>query len=180
MLKLVHALDMDIVCVKDYYNSFENKSQDLNSFAISLLSRGLASYSTWIKHFEKNFFYLVDDKNPKYIIGYGSFEDSWGKDYNNNLDVGAIGYGIRPTERNKGYGKLLLKLLLEKCEESGMHEVCVSCLEENIASKSIIENNNGILEKRFYFTEENKYVLKYWIKLHPKIKNRIKRKIDHY
>lgn len=56
MLKLVHALDMDIVSVKDYYDSFEDKWKDLNCFAISLLSKGVKSYLTWIKHFEKNFF----------------------------------------------------------------------------------------------------------------------------
>ena len=61
-----------------------------------------------------------------------------------------------------------------------MTEVCVSCLEENIVSKSIIENNNGILEKRFYYDEGDKYALKYWIKLHPKIKNRVRRKINNY
>lgn len=181
MLKLVHALDMDIVCVKDYYDSFEDKWKDLNCFAISLLGKSAENYINWVNEYEKNLYYLVDDKNPKYIIGYGSFKDSDILDYHKYyLNTGAIGYGIRPSERNKGYGNLLFKLLLEKCEELGMTEVCVSCLEENIVSKSIIENNNGILEKRFYYDEGDKYALKYWIKLHPKIKNRVRRKINNY
>lgn len=181
MLILVHALDMDITNVKDYYNSFEDKEEDLNCFAITLLNKGAKSYLTWIKHYEKNFYYLIDNKNPKYIIGYGKFKDlSTIDNYENYLEVGNISYGIRPLERNKGYGKILFKLLLEKCEELGMTEVYASCLEENIASKSIIENNNGILEKRFYYDEGDKYALKYWIKLHPKVKNRVRRKINNY
>lgn len=90
------------------------------------------------------------------------------------LNTGAIGYGIRPCERNKGYGTELLKLLLLKCEEIGMKEVCVSCLKENIALQQIILKNNGKLEKEFFDDDSGKRGLKYWIKLYPKISIRIK------
>jgi len=98
-------------------------------------------------------YYLVDDENPNYIIGYCILEDSDILDYHKHyLNEGAIEYGIRPNERNKGYGTTILKLLLAKCEELGMHEVCVSCLKENIYFQKIILNNNGVLEKNFQMT----------------------------
>ena len=38
---------------------------------------------------------------------------------------GHIGYGIRYSQWNKGYGTLLLKLALEKAGEMGIHEVLI-------------------------------------------------------
>ena len=108
----------------------------------------------------------MDDINPDYIIGYGSVNTYYRALYSN---FGNIGYGIRPSERNKGYGTLLLELLLEKCRELGMKEVSVSCLEKNIASKRVIEKNNGYFEKRFFNHDGGNYGLKYLVSLSPEI-----------
>ena len=124
MLKLIHAFDMQFYSVREYCCSFEDKWKDLNSFAILMSEQGMDEYYKWIYEYEKDMYYLVDDSNPTYIIGYGSFEDSRILNYHlHYLNNGAIGYGIRPSERNKGYGTKLLALLLEKCEEIGMKEV---------------------------------------------------------
>lgn len=47
---------------------------------------------------------------------------------------GNIGYGIRPTEREKGYNKINLYLALLECQKFGMKQVILSCKKENIAS----------------------------------------------
>ena len=178
MLKLVHAFNMDFDNVKNYYDSFEDKWTDLNCYAINLVTDGLQSYFAYINIYERNLYYLINDKNPNYIIGFGTIEDSVILDYHEDfLNVGNIGYGIRPSERRKGYGTILLHLLLLECEKFGMNEVCVSCLKENIASSEIIKNNNGKLEKEFFDEDTGKYGLKYWIKLHPRISTRAKRLI---
>ena len=67
--------------------------------------------------------------------------------------------------------------MLEKCEEIGMSEVCVSCKKSNYASQKIILNNNGKFEKEFYDDFEG-FGLKYWIKLNPKVINRVRRLIN--
>lgn len=176
MKRLVHALDVSFSSVLDYYNSFEDKWHDLNCYAITKVERGIDEYFDYISTHQKNLYYLVDDENPNYIIGYGSVDDSAILDYHKSyLNEGNIGYGIRPSERNKGYGTLLLKLLLVKCEELGMYEVCVSCFEKNIPSKRIIENNNSRFEKRFLDDWSGKYGLKYWIRLHPNVILRYRR-----
>lgn len=59
---------------------------------------------------------------------------------------GHIGYTIRPTQRGKGYGKIILAELLKKAKEKGINEVLVTCDESNIPSRKIIESNNGELE----------------------------------
>lgn len=170
MLQLVHAMNMNFNNVKEYYNSFVDKWRDLNCFAIMCVENGMQSYFDYINIYEKNLYYLVNDENPDYIIGFGTIEDSGILDYHKSyLNTGNIGYGIRPSERKKGYGTVLLHLLLLECEKIGMTEVCVSCLKENSASSKIIQNNNGKLEKQFFDDDTGKYALKYWIKLHPKI-----------
>ena len=71
--------------------------------------------------------------------------------------------------------KKLVNLLLIKCEEDGMKEVCISCKNSNVASEKIILRNGGVFEKNFYGDYDG-YGLKYWIKLHPKnkVKNLLK------
>ncbi|MCE5322700.1 GNAT family N-acetyltransferase [bacterium] len=58
---------------------------------------------------------------------------------------GHIGYAIRPSERGKGYGTLILKELLIKAREKGIEEALVTCREDNIRSRKIIERNGGKL-----------------------------------
>lgn len=72
---------------------------------------------------------------------------------------GNIGYKIRPSERNKGYGNLILKLALEECKKLHMHEVYLQCLKNNIYSSNVILKNNGKL------INEDIYTLYYKIEL---------------
>ena len=48
---------------------------------------------------------------------------------------GNIGYGIAPAFRGKGYGKELLRLLLNEAKEMGIDKVLVTILLDNIASQ---------------------------------------------
>lgn len=79
--------------------------------------------------------------------------------------AGHIGYDISPNCRNRGYGYKILKLALEKSVEIGMEEVILTCNIENIASKKIIEKNNGKLLGTIFDEEENEYLYKYSIAL---------------
>ena len=47
---------------------------------------------------------------------------------------GHVGYGIRPRFQRQGYGKLILKLALDKLRESGVERALVTCYDHNIAS----------------------------------------------
>jgi predicted acetyltransferase len=78
---------------------------------------------------------------------------------------GHIGYSIRPTERNKGYGTLMLKLGLEKCRELKLNKVLISCDKTNIGSARVIQNNNGILENEAYSKTFSAVIQRYWINL---------------
>ena len=78
---------------------------------------------------------------------------------------GHIGYSIRPTEREKGYGTLILKLGLEKCKELNLKEVLITCDKTNIASAKVIQKNNGVLDNEIYSETYSEMIQKYWIQL---------------
>jgi predicted acetyltransferase len=75
---------------------------------------------------------------------------------------GNIGYYIRPSARNKGYGTKILKLAIIKAKKLGLQKVLVGCNESNIASKKIIEKNKGQFRNKV-FDGETKLI--YWIEL---------------
>ncbi|MCL6442157.1 MAG: GNAT family N-acetyltransferase [Alicyclobacillus sp.] len=80
---------------------------------------------------------------------------------NDNLrkSGGHIGYAIRPSERGKGYGNIILKELLNKAKEKGILEVLLTCNEDNILSRKVIEANHGLLESVL----DGK--CRYWVKM---------------
>lgn len=79
--------------------------------------------------------------------------------------AGHIGYDISPDYRNKGYGFQILKLALEKAIKIGIAEVILTCNIDNIASKKIIEKNNGKLLGTIFDEEENEYLYRFSITL---------------
>ena len=75
---------------------------------------------------------------------------------------GHIGYGIRPTERRKGYNKINLYLALKVCDEHGIERAMLSCDKENLGSSSTMKALGAEKEKEFY-TEEGVLEEIYWI-----------------
>lgn len=57
---------------------------------------------------------------------------------------GHIGYGIRPSERRKGYNKINLYRALEVCEEHGIEEVILDCNKDNLGSSRTMIALGGI------------------------------------
>lgn len=57
---------------------------------------------------------------------------------------GHIGYGIRPSERQKGYNKVNLYLALIRCQELGIENVYLDCDIDNPGSYKTMEALGGI------------------------------------
>ncbi len=76
---------------------------------------------------------------------------------------GHMGYSIRPSERNKGYAKEMLRQNLLNCKERGMDKVMIICSPENRASEKTIIANGRVFEKEVYVDGE--YIKRYWITL---------------
>jgi len=76
---------------------------------------------------------------------------------------GHIGYQIRPSKRRRGYGKEILRLGLLKAKELGLNRVLVTCDEDNIGSRKIIEYNGGQLENIIEVKDSPVRKMRYWI-----------------
>lgn len=76
---------------------------------------------------------------------------------------GHIGYAVRPSERNKGYGSLILKLALKKARLLGIKKALLTCDKTNEYSRKIIEKNGGVLIKNDKIVEPGS--LRFWINL---------------
>jgi len=78
---------------------------------------------------------------------------------------GHIGYSVRPVERKKGYGTLMLSMGLQKCRELNLDRVLIICDKVNEASAKVAQNNNGVLEKEVYSELCSQIIQRYWISL---------------
>lgn len=74
-----------------------------------------------------------------------------------------IGYGIRPSERNKWYATEWLRLWLLEAKELWINKVMIGCYDDNIGSYRTIEKNNGKFER--YEEYNNKKARIYMIDL---------------
>ena len=78
--------------------------------------------------------------------------------------AGQIGYGVRPSERGKGYGSEMLRLALQEGSRLGISRpVMISCYGDNEQSRRIILKHGGKLEREFVYQENGKKVQTYWI-----------------
>lgn len=89
-----------------------------------------------------DFYWLVDDEGPTFIG-----EVTVRHKLNDALEKcgGHIGYGVRYSEWNRGYGTMMLSFALGKAKELGISTVQISCNDDNAASARVIEKNGFTL-----------------------------------
>ena len=76
---------------------------------------------------------------------------------------GHIGYGVRPSERRKGYATRMLQWALDYCRHLGLPRVLISCDRKNEASQRTIRRCGGRLEREI--TAEGAVMQIFWIDL---------------
>lgn len=129
------------------------------------------SYNEFLEYLEKNknmaeginlkeglvpqtIYWLVINEKP---VGIGKLRDYLTDVLRKN--GGHIGYTIRPSERGKGYGTLILSELLKKAKEKGIEKALLTINEDNILSRKVVEGNGAILE------DINEGKCRYWIEI---------------
>ena len=78
---------------------------------------------------------------------------------------GHIGYGVRPTERRKGYATRILRMALDYARSLSLDTAMLGCTKENAASRRTILRCGGVLEREDVF--EGSPVEIYRIDLRP-------------
>ena len=140
----------------------------------SLLEK-MNTYDNWLEHLEKTNNPLTADSSWVPASTFFAIRKPDGKivgiiDIRHRLNDflkefgGHIGYGVRPSERHKGYATEILRLGLKYCATINLVNVMLACNKDNIASEKTIVNNGGKLEKEFEY-KDGKTVRVFWIVL---------------
>ncbi len=113
---------------------------------------GASGYADWVERMHKNardgdenwgksLLYLCFEKER--LVGLLSIRYALPPDLAEKY--GHIGYGVRPSERMKGYATAMLGHALEICREMGKKQVILGCYGDNAASNRVIRKNGGRL-----------------------------------
>lgn len=133
---------------------------DFEDFVVRLLQarEGIGLPEGFVPH---STYWLVCKRAEKFrIAGAANIRHCLNE---NLLQIGGhIGYGVRPSERGKGYATEILRRALLICkEEMKITKALITCHKDNVASAKVILKNGGILEKEI--EHYGKTVQHYWI-----------------
>lgn len=125
-------------------NGFQNNAYGLNDEELREymmqcvdMSRGVELAPGLVP---QTLYWLYADGRP---VGYAKLREYLNEKL--RLIGGHIGYCIRPTERRKGYGKLILGEVVKEARKLNIPKALVTCLEENKGSRGVVEGNGGKL-----------------------------------
>lgn len=162
MLRLIKLKSSD---GEEIYKMLQTIESNENEFKNPVNGMSYEDYKQWLLvqeqwskgenlptgYVPQTIFWLYDGKKP---VGVGKIRHHL-TEASRNVG-GNIGYGISASERCKGYGKTLVTLLKEKCNEMGIDERLLTVEKYNPTSKAVIEKCGGKLIKenteRWFFT----------------------------
>lgn len=111
--------------------------------------------------------FLLIRKNDNRVIG--AINIRWNlpeamKKFSSN-----IGYGIRPTERRKGYNKINLYLGLIEAKKLGLDKVMLVCEADNLGSSKTMQALGGIHERTEIDPQDGVLTSVYWFNVNETI-----------
>jgi len=105
------------------------------------------------------YLWMVDDDPDDTVVGRISLRHSltpW------LLEVGGhIGYAVRPSARRRGYATEGLRLMRGVAYDLGIDPALVTCDDDNIGSRRVIEANDGVLE------DVRNHKMRFWVPTRP-------------
>ena len=171
MVKLVEFKEENF---KDYiklYNEFIESKSDLIPDVLELKCNNIDDYKNILvelenrkngKHedidwYRDGHYFLAYDEDM--LIGIGCIRNNLTK---KGYDIwGNIAYGVRPSERKKGYGTKIAKNLIEKCKDIGIEEIILCHYEDNVISPKIFMKIGAKYVNSITSTVSNKNIKRY-------------------
>lgn len=147
-----------------FYRMLQDIGSRENSFTNPVNGMDFGEYKQWLSRQEEwsegrnlpdgyvaqTLYWLVDGGMP---VGIGKIRHALTAE--SREAGGNVGYAIASAHRGRGYGKVLLGLLLAEAKKMGLDEILLTVDKGNIASKKVVEANGGILVRenpgRWYF-----------------------------
>ena len=155
--------------IYEYRKEFRDNNEHM--YGTSSLER-FENIEEWIKWVERNyceescdkefvpsFQFLTIRKLDNKVIGMVNIRHKLNEHL---LRVGGhIGYSVRKSEREKGYGKEQLRLDLLEAKNLDINNVLITCDKDNFSSRNTILSANGVLENEII--GEAEVGQRYWI-----------------
>lgn len=138
---------------EDIYKLLQEIGTNENGFHNDVYGKSYEEYRRWLARevrfdrgeledwmMPQSSYWLFDGRHP---VGYGRLRHR----LNDSLreTSGHIGYAIRSSERGRGYGRELLRLLVAECDRLGIDPVQVGANADNARSNRVILANGGVL-----------------------------------
>ena len=141
---------------RDVYDMLQELSRDENGFVNNIWGRTYEEFEQWLVRSEKkakgtelaaghvpqNIYWLYADGRP---VGMGKLRHFLTDALRE--EGGHGGYAVRPSERGKGYGKLVLECLLDEARKIGIERFMVTVRNSNTASIKVALANGGVIER---------------------------------
>lgn len=145
----------------DYYEMYKESLVDFDKYVLMLENhaKGIDVPVDWAP---AHTFWLTDGEGQ--VLGTTRIRTCSDHEFVRTY-AGNIGYDISPLHRQKGYGKKVLKLALEKAKQLGLDKVLITCNYDNTGSIKIIEGNGGVFESEQFCESKNTLLRRYWIML---------------
>ena len=143
----------------DYINEFVLYNSDINGTGSldkilegytfeqaleSCLNMQDKEYAQKLGRCQSKTFLLIRENDDKIV---GTINVRWNLTESMKQFGGNIGYGIRPTERRKGYNKINLYLGLIEAQKLGLDRVMLDCDVNNLGSAKTMQSLGGVLER---------------------------------
>jgi predicted acetyltransferase len=169
-MELVDPFNIDEREFKDFIDEFEAAGEDLVPYSLNQKGLDFEAYVAslndeslgkglsegWVP---ASTYFLLDDEGR--ICGAVNIRHRLTE--NLRIEGGHVGYGIRPSARNRGYGTKILELALGIVREMGIKQVLVTCDRGNASSARVIQKNGGQLDSEI--EKGDRVVQRYWIEV---------------
>jgi predicted acetyltransferase len=76
---------------------------------------------------------------------------------------GHIGYGVRPSQRKRGYATEMVRQVLPICASIGIGRALITCDADNIGSMKVIERCGGVFESVTGYPGLKVQKRRYWL-----------------
>lgn len=76
---------------------------------------------------------------------------------------GHMGYSVAPRFRGQGFASEMVRQSLPYLRQLGIKKALVTCADDNIGSRKIIERLGGQLENEIRDDEEDEMIRRYWV-----------------